>query len=262
MKIAVCIKQVPSSENVSVDTEKGILIRDNLENKMNPLDLHALEVGINIKENKGGEVSVISMGPPQAEEIIREAYAIGADKGYLLSDRKFAGADVLATSHTLAEGIKKMGELDLILCGKLTVDGDTAQVGPALATILNIPHIISVKEIIECKEKSIIVEREMGNGTQVVEVSFPCLLTIDKEASYPRLPSYIKMKASKDREIKVFSMKDLEDINEENYGLAGSPTKVENIFNSTTEKEKESWEGSGEELGNRFSQKLKELKFI
>lgn len=262
MKIAVCIKQVPSSEHVDVDTEKGILIRNNLENKMNPLDLHALEVGVNIKENVGGEVSVISMGPQQATEIIKEAYSIGADKGYLLSDRKFAGADVLATSHALAEGIKKIGDLDLILCGKLTVDGDTAQVGPELATLLNIPHIIAVKEIVECKEDSIVVEREMENGTQIVEVKFPCLLTIDKEASEPRLPSYIKMKESRDREIKIFSMNDLEDTNEMNYGLQGSPTKVENIFKATSEKEQELWNGDGEVLGDKFSEKLKELKFI
>ncbi|MGL4450683.1 MAG: electron transfer flavoprotein subunit beta/FixA family protein [Clostridium sp.] len=262
MKIAVCIKQVPSSENVKVDTEKGILIRDNLESKMNPLDLNALEAGINIKENLGGELSVITMGPPQAKDIIKEAYGMGADKGYLLSDRKFAGADVLATSHTLAEGIKKMGEIDLILCGKLTVDGDTAQVGPTLATMLKIPHVIAVKKIIEATDKKVVVEREKDNGTEIVEIALPCLLTIDKEASLPRLPSYLKMKASRDREIEVFTMNELEDKNEENYGLEGSPTKVNKIFNSVTEKEKELWTGVGEELGDKFSNKLKELKFI
>ena len=147
MDILVCIKQVPASNKVEVDPVTGVLLRNGADSKMNPYDLYALETALKIREEVGGTISVISMGPPQAMTVIREAFAMGVDRGALLSDRRFGGADVLATSYTIAQGIKKMGDFDLILCGKQTTDGDTAQVGSEVSEWLNIPSVSNVKKI-------------------------------------------------------------------------------------------------------------------
>ncbi len=204
--------------------------RDGVDSKMNPYDLYALETALRLKEEFGGVVKVISMGPPQAAEVIKEAYMMGADEGVLLSDRKFAGADVLSTSYTISQGVRKMGEFDLILCGKQTTDGDTAQVGPEMAEYLDIAHIANVIKIEEIKDDSIVVEMDMPNTIEVAEVKYPCLLTVEKDIYEPRLPSYRKKLETKDREVKMLSLKDFEDKNENMYGLNGSPTQVERIF--------------------------------
>lgn len=164
MDILVCIKQVPGTSKVEVDPVTGVLKRDGIDSKMNPYDLFALETALRIRAEKGGTIKVISMGPPQASEVIKEAYMMGADEGTLLSDRKFAGADVLATSYTISQGIRKMGHVDLILCGKQTTDGDTAQVGPEMAEYLGMPHIANVLSIEEVKDKSIVVKMDMQIG--------------------------------------------------------------------------------------------------
>lgn len=262
MNIFVCIKQVPGNSNVEVDPVTGVLKRDGIDTKMNPYDLYALESGLKIIEEKGGQVDVISMGPPQAMEVIREAFSMGVNKGFLVSDRKFAGADVLATSYTLSQGIRKMGEFDVILCGKQTTDGDTAQVGPEMAEYLNIPHVANVRKIIEVKDKSIVVEMDMPDTIEIAEVKFPCLLTVEKDICQPRLPSYKKKMATKDREIEIISLKDFEDKNEMKYGLNGSPTQVERIFPPKANDDREMWKGEGIELSNKINSKLKELKFI
>ncbi|MCY6960738.1 electron transfer flavoprotein subunit beta/FixA family protein, partial [Clostridium brassicae] len=214
MEMIVCIKQVPGSSNVQVDPVTGVLIRDGVESKMNPYDLFALETALKLKEEKGGSVKVISMGPPQSMDVIREAYMMGADEGTLLSDRKFAGADVLATSYTISQGVKKMGEYDLIICGKQTTDGDTAQVGPEMAEYLKIPHVANVLEIMELKEKSIVVKMDMPNAIEVVEIKYPCLITVEKDIMQPRLPSYKRKLETKDKNINVISLKDFEDQDE------------------------------------------------
>ncbi|MDW8800375.1 electron transfer flavoprotein subunit beta/FixA family protein [Clostridium sp. A1-XYC3] len=262
MDILVCIKQVPGTTKVEVDPVTGVLKRDGVDSKMNPYDLYALETALRIREEEGGTVKVISMGPPQAAEAIKEAYMMGADEGVLLSDRKFAGADVIATSYTLSQGVKKMGNIDLILCGKQTTDGDTAQVGPEMAEYLGIPHISNVLKIEEIKKDSIVVEMDMPNTIEVARIKFPCLLTVEKEIFQPRLPSYRKKLETKDREIRILGLKDFEDQNEKKYGLNGSPTQVERIFPPEVNTDKEMWTGTGEELGNRLTKKLKELKFI
>ena len=262
MDILVCIKQVPGTAKVEVDPVTGVLKRDGVDSKMNPYDLYALETALKIKEQQGGVIKVISMGPPQAKEVIKEAYMMGADEGALVSDRKFAGADVLATSHTISQGIKKMGNFDLILCGKQTTDGDTAQVGPEMAEYLGIPHIANVLKIIEIKVKSVIVEMDMPNTIEVVEVKFPCLLTVEKDIFQPRLPSYRQKLATKDREIRMITLKDFEDKDEKKYGLNGSPTQVEKIFPPSVNNDRETWTGSGAELGLKIAKKLKELKFV
>ena len=180
MKILVCIKQVPESNKVEVDPVTGVLKRDGAASKMNPYDLYALETAFRIREEVGGSVHVISMGPPQAQQVIREAFAMGADGGTLLSDRKFGGADVLATSYTLAQGIKSCGDFDLILCGKQTTDGDTAQVGPEISEWLNIPSVADVVKINQIDEDGITVSMDLPEEVEVAKVQFPCLLAVER----------------------------------------------------------------------------------
>jgi Electron transfer flavoprotein, beta subunit len=262
MNLLVCIKQVPGTNKIEVDEKTGVLKRDGVDSKMNPYDLYALETALRIREKKGGNVSVISMGPPQAMAVIREAYMMGADQGVLLSDRKFAGADVLATSYTISQGVRKMGQFDMIICGKQTTDGDTAQVGPEMAEYLGIPHIANVRRIVEIKDSSIVVEMDMPETIEVSEVMFPCLITVEKDIFEPRLPSYKRKLETAGREIKVLSLNDFEDRDEKRYGLSGSPTQVERIFPPAVNTDKEMWTGDSSTLSNKLKNKLKELKFV
>ncbi|MBB2183403.1 electron transfer flavoprotein subunit beta/FixA family protein [Lachnospiraceae bacterium MD1] len=261
MNILVCIKQVPDSNKVEVDPVTGVLKRNGVESKMNPYDLYAIETALRIKEEKGGTVSVISMGPGQAEAIIREAFAMGVDHGALISDRKFGGADVLATSYTISQGIKMMGEFDLILCGKQTTDGDTAQVGPEIAEWLNIPSLSNVSKIAEINDSDLVVEMDMTHDIEIAKIQFPCLLAVDKDIVMPRLPSYVKKQETKNREVRVISLADLEDKNEKNYGLNGSPTQVQRIFPPEVNDHREIWNGTSAEISNQLYKKLNELKF-
>jgi electron transfer flavoprotein beta subunit len=262
MNILVCIKQVPGTTKVEVDEKTGVLKRDGVDSKMNPYDLYAIETALRIKEKVGGKISALTMGPSQAGEIIKEAYMMGVDEGALVSDRKFAGADVLATSYTLSQAVKKLGSFELIICGKQTTDGDTAQVGPEMAEYLGIPHIANVIKIVELKADSVIVEMDMANTIELAEIKYPCLLTVDKNIFQPRLPSYRRKVETKNREIKIISLKDFEDQNEKMYGLNGSPTQVERIFPPSANNQREMWKGSSEELVGKVSKKFKELKFV
>ncbi len=262
MNIIVCIKQVPASSKAEVDPATGVLKRIGIDSKMNPYDLYALETALRLKELEGGSVCVISMGPPQAEKVIREAYAMGADSGVLLSDRRFGGADVLATSYTLAQGIRKAGNFDLILCGKQTTDGDTAQVGPEISEWLKIPSVSNVRRIIRVEENGIIVEMDMPNDVEIVKVKFPCLLTLEKDIYQPRLPSYVRKMQTKNVPVSVLSLDDMEDRDESHYGLNGSPTQVQRIFPPEHDVQQELWKDSGPALAARLRDKLKALKFI
>jgi len=262
MDILICIKQVPGTSKVEVDSVTGVLKRDGVDSKMNPYDLYALETALKINEQVGGTIKVISMGPPQAKEVIKEALTMGAHDGMLLSDRKFAGADVLATSYTISQGVRRMGNTHLIICGKQTTDGDTAQVGPEMAEYLGIPHIANVRKIVEVKDKSIIVEMDMPDTIEIVEVKFPCLITVEKDIFQPRLPSYRRKIDIKDKEIGVISLKDFEDQNEKRYGLNGSPTQVERIFPPEVNTDREMWNGNSAELTEKIASKLKNLKFV
>lgn len=262
MEIIVCIKQVPGTNKVEIDPVTGVLKREGAESKMNPYDLYALETALRLREQCGGSVKVVSMGPPQAEAVIREAFAMGADEGALVSDRKFAGSDVLATSYTLSQAVKKLGSFDIILCGKQTTDGDTAQVGPAMAEHLGISHMVNVSRIIEAGERSLTAECDMGDAVQTAEIGLPCLLTVEKDIFQPRLPSYRKKLGTKDREIRRIALNDLEDTNELNYGISGSPTQVEKIFPPKTGTDREMWTGDPEQLSRRMYEKLRQLKFI
>ncbi len=229
MKIIVCVKQVPDAKDVRLDPVTNTLAREGVESIMNPFDQHALEEAVRLKELHGGEVVVVTMGPPQAEEMLRLAISCGADQAVLVSDRSFAGADTWATSYTLEHALKKTGDFDLILCGKQAIDGDTAQVGPGLATRLGIPYLTCVQKVREASENGLVVERMMDDGYDVVAVKYPALLTVVKDINEPRVPSLKgKMKAKKAEIIKLSA----EDIGADPgcIGLPGSPTKVVNVF--------------------------------
>lgn len=262
MKIVVCIKQVPGSSQVEIDPDTGVLIRDAKNTKMNPYDLYAIETAVRFKEFNGAAVTAISMGPPQAEQVLREALWMGCDEAVLLSDRKFAGADVVATSYTIAAGIKKQGEFDLIICGKQTTDGDTAQVGPEIAEHLKIPHISYVDKIVEIKNNSIVVSVSMDKTVEIWEIKYPCLITVDKGIFTPRLPSYKRGLACKDYKIKVLGLADMDDQNENNYGLKGSPTQVERMFPPERLNDKEMWHDNPDVLAGKMIKKLKDLKVL
>lgn len=262
MNITVCIKQVPGTSEVDIDEKTGVLKREGIDSKMNPYDLYAIETAVRLKEEKQAKVSVITMGPPQAEAVIKEAYMMGVDDGFLLTDRKFAGADVLATAYSLSQGIKRMGEFDLIICGKMTTDGDTAQVGPEIAEYLNIPHVANVRKIHQISSNSIIVEMNMAESVEIQEVMLPCLITVEKDICQPRLPSFrLKIKTA-DRPVKRITFKDLDDRNEMHYGLNGSPTQVLKIFPPPANTTSETWKGSGATLSKKLAEKLQELKYL
>lgn len=262
MNITVCIKQVPSTSEVEIDEKTGNLKRDGVDSKINPYDLFALEEAVRIKKKNNATVNALTMGPNQAEEILHEAYCLGADQGYLITDRKCAGADVLATSKALSEGIKKVGKSDLIICGKQTTDGDTAQVGAEIAELLGIPHANNVLEIKEVKEDSIILDIDLPTMVQTIEMQLPCLLSVDKDINQPRLPSYKLKKVTKDKKILSFGVADFEDSNESHYGMNGSPTQVVRIFPPESTKETETWEGNSDELAEKMAQKILELKIL
>ncbi|OEU48425.1 MAG: electron transfer flavoprotein subunit beta [Desulfobulbaceae bacterium S5133MH15] len=229
MNIIVCIKQVPDAKDVRLDPETNTLAREGVESIMNPYDQHALEEAVRLKETHGGEVTVITMGPPQAEEILRLAISCGADKVALVSDRAFAGADTWATAYTLEQAIRTLGDFDLILCGKQAIDGDTAQVGPGLAMRLDIPYITCAQKIRESDSNRFIVERMMDDGYDVVEITLPALLSVVKNINEPRVPSLKgKMRAKK----AVITTLSADDINADHacIGLPGSPTQVVNVF--------------------------------
>lgn len=262
MKIIVCIKQVPGTSKVEIDATSGVLKRDGIESKMNPYDLYALETAFQIKEKLGGTVTVVTMGPPQARAIVKEAYMMGADDGYLLSDRKFAGSDVLATAYTLSQGIRVLGIYDLIICGRQTTDGDTAQVGPAVAEYLEIPHVTWVRTIREADDRRIIVEQDLADNYEIVALSYPCLISVEKGICQPRLPSYKRKVATQDKPVHILAFQDLTDQDEGKYGISGSATQVEQIFPPELNHDRVIWEGQPAMLAGKIGRMLKEAKFI
>lgn len=263
MKIVTCIKQVPASSKVEVDPKTGVLIRDGNNVKMNPYDLYALETSFGIKElYKETVIEAVTMGPPSAIDVLEEALYMGADEALLISDRRFAGADVLATSYTLSQLIRHIGDYDVVICGKQTTDGDTAQVGPEIAEFLGIPHIPYVVEIIEVNNDSIIVRSTFDSHEEITKVMYPCLLTIEKGEFVPRLPSYIRRVEFKDYKIKTVTMDNLEDKDPKNYGLNGSPTQVEEIFPPIKRTDSIEIKGTNKEVAEKMFHILKESKFL
>ena len=267
MKILVCIKQVPGTTQVEIDPVTGTLKRDGVPSKMNPFDLYALETAMRIKEKvrtsgEEAEVTVLTMGPPQCEKVVREAFMMGADKGVILSDRAFGGADVLMTSYTLAQGIAKSGPYDLILCGKQTTDGDTAQVGAEIGEWLKIPHVVNVKGLGTFRDGGMEFTVDLPDYEIDEFVPFPFLMTVEKGIFEPRLPSYKLKCATAEREIIWLGLKDLEDNDPKHYGLNGSPTQVKRIFPPEANVEHLTLEGDDREKAAKLAQILKERKFL
>jgi len=243
MKILVCVKQVPDAKDVRLDPKTNTLAREGVESIMNPYDRHALEEAVAIKELRGGAVTVVTMGPPQAEAVLREAIACGADEGVLVSDRAFAGADTWATSYTLAKTVETLGGFDLILCGKQAIDGDTAQVGPGLARRLHLPFAACVQKTRKVTGVAIEVERMMDDGFDVLRLPLPALMTVVKDINEPRVASLKgKMKAKK-AEILQFSAADI-GADPQCIGLAGSPTRVVRVFSPEPRGDRKIFSGS------------------
>lgn len=228
MKIIVPIKQVPETSNVKMDPDTGTVIRAGVETVVNPLDLYALEAALRLKEREGGMVTAISMGPPQAIRALKEAVAMGCDEAVLVSDRKFGGSDTWATSYTLAQAIKKIGGFDLIITGERATDGDTAQVGPGIASWLDLPIASYVAKVEGVEASRIVVERLVEEGYQILSLPLPCLLTVVKEIAAPRLPTLGGKIRARQLDIPVFSTENME-LDAAALGLKGSPTKVVKI---------------------------------
>lgn len=261
MEIFVCVKQVPDTTEVKMNPETNTLMREGVPSIVNPFDLYALEEAIRIKEKKGGKVTVITMGPPQAKAALLECISMGADEAVLVSDIAFAGSDTLATSYTLSAAIKHLGGADLIFFGKQAIDGDTAQVGPGVAECLDIPFVAFVKKIEELTDSSVCVERMMESGYDVIEAPLPCVLTVVKEINEPRVPSLKGKMRAKKYEPKVLLSTDLE-VETYRLGLPGSPTQVIKVFSPDIRKAGMKFTGTSEEVVENLYKALKEDKII
>ncbi len=251
MNIIVCIKQVPETTEVRINPETNTLIRDGVKSIINPFDMYAIEEGIRLKERFGGKVTVLTMGPPQAEAALREAVSLGCDEAVLISDRAFAGGDTWATSNTLSHAIvkikKDLAGFDLIICGKQASDGDTAQVGPGISANLDIPQVTYVKKIVEIKDNLARVERMSEEGFDIIETPLPALFTVVKEINEPRIPSLKGLMRSKAAKITVWSAKDI-GVESKDVGLSGSRTTVVKIFTPTQRSGGEKFTGETSEI--------------
>ena len=261
MHILVCIKQVPGTTNVQIDPEKGTLKREGVEAIINPFDEYAIEEAVRLKEKVGGKVTVVTMGPPQAEVALRQAISVGCDEAILVGDRAFAGADTWATAYALSTAIKTISDFGIIFCGKQATDGDTAQVGPSVAEMLNIPHIAYVRKIEEVGENFIKVQRMMEDGYDLIESPVPCLLTVVKEINTPRIPSLRGKMLAKKAVIKQLNAQSI-NADTKKTGLAGSPTQVKKIFTPPQRKGALVFEGEAQDIAAQLVQKLKENSLI
>ena len=228
MNIIVPIKQVPETGNVRIDEEKGTIVREGVESIINPLDLYAIEVALQLREDYGGSVKVISMGPKNAEKAIKEAISMGCDDGFLVSDRAFAGSDTWATSYALSKAIEKIGQYDLVITGVRATDGDTGQVGPGISAFLDLPLSTYTSSIKEVKDSKIIVERLTEEGYETLKLPMPCLLTVVKEISYPRLPTLRGKQHARSKQIPIWGPDDM-DVDRSLVGINGSPVRVVKI---------------------------------
>jgi electron transfer flavoprotein beta subunit len=261
MKIVVCIKQVPDVADVRIDPETNTLIREGVPSIVNPFDMYAIEEGIRLRERFGGEVIVLTMGPPQAEAALREAISMGIDQAVLVSDRAFAGSDTLATSYTLAMAIRKLGAVDLVLCGKQAIDGDTAQVGPGIAENLNWGFAAYVRKIEEAGDGAITLERLMDDGYDVVRTQLPAVMTVVKEINEPRLPSLKGKMRAKKLEIPVWSSEAI-GADPERLGLRGSPTQVWKIFTPEFRRKGELLQGEPREQVDRLVAEIRRMNIV
>ncbi|MBD3230426.1 MAG: electron transfer flavoprotein subunit beta [Candidatus Lokiarchaeota archaeon] len=257
MKIIVCIKQVPGSAEVKINSETLTLDRTSAEAIINPFDENAIEEAAQIAgKYENVVVSVLSMGPPSAEKALKDALTFGFDEAYLLTDRAFAGADTLATAYTLSKAIEKIGDYDLILCGKQAIDGDTAQVGPGIAENLNIPQVTNVRKIdLDLANRVATVESELDDGYKIIKVNLPALITVNKEINVPRIPSFKDARRALKIPIKKWGKDDL-DLDQERIGMDGSPTTVVKVETPKIEKHTILLTGEPGQVAEKLIQKL------
>ena len=263
MKIVVLVKQVPNTTEVKLDPKTGNLIREGVESIVNPDDRHALEAAIRVKPDQQGKVVALSMGPSQAIDALSEAIGMGADEGILLTDRAFAGADTWATSSTLGKALEKVGDYDLIICGRQAIDGDTAQIGPQVAEYLDIPQVTYVFEIERINGKKVFVKRRLEDGFERVEVDLPALLTVIGELNKPRYPRIDRLIDScRDKApIKIWNAADI-GVQTCEVGLEGSLTHVVKTFAPKLERKTEMLQGDAKTTVHALLGKLKEKKLM
>jgi electron transfer flavoprotein beta subunit len=258
MHFVVCIKQVPDTHDVKINPETNTLMREGVEAIINPFDMYAIEEALRLRDRMGGTVTALTMGPPQAEAALREAIAMGVNEGILVSDRAFAGSDTWATSYTLSKALEKIGDYSVILFGKQASDGDTAQVGPGVATHLDLPQITYVRKVEELDETRIVAERLLESGYEAIESPLPCILTVVKEINEPRLPSLKGKMAARKAEIVTWGAADIE-ADPDKLGLDGSPTKVVKIFTPPAREGGEMLEGEPNEIAILLADKLRDV---
>lgn len=260
MKLIVCMKQVPASATASVDPLTKTIVRTGQDAVTNPYDLYALQTALDIRKQTGGTVTGLTMGIPAAQRVLRDAIARGADGGAILSDRAFAGADTLATSYTLALGVEKLGGADLIVCGKMAIDGDTAQIGPELAQRLGIPHVSDVTEILEAAEDHLVVRRRWDNLEQELLLPLPALITVDKGTNPTDLPTIPGMLRGRAAQIPLYDAETLE-ADRSRSGLKGSPTQVVKTYTPPMRGQAEEICGSPEEKAQAMARICKEVLY-
>ena len=262
MNIVVCVKQVPASNEARMDPVTNTVIRENVESILNPFDAFAVEEAVRLKARcEGSSVMAISMGVPSAAQMLRGVIAVGVDQAMLLTDRAFAGADTWATANALASAIGILPQPDLILCGRMATDGDTAQVGPMLAEVLDIPHVTDVAEIVEAGEHSVVVRKLTDDGYQVLQVPLPALLSVTKEINVPRLPSIAGVLRGAEAEVQICSAAQL-GVDPARVGLAGSVTKVVRTMRPDHRVKSEVLEGSVPEQARALLERLREKKLV
>ncbi len=264
MRIVVCVKQVPASNQVKLNRETGTIIREGVASMLNPYDSYALEEALRLKERLGGLVTTISMGIPSVADLLRTTLALGADRAVLLSDRKFAGADTLATAYALAKGISRLGPFDLVICGKQATDGDTAQVGPSLAEKLAVPHLTNVQNVQEIKKidgEKIQCVRLTDTGQETVELQLPALITVVKDINLPRLPSIRGLRKAQGEQVTHWTADDV-DADPDQIGLQGSPTQVTATFVPDLERESETLQGDAHRQARQLVDRLLHLGLL
>ncbi len=261
MNIIVCLKQVPGTTKVNIDPSTNTLVRQGIKNIVNPFDTYALEEGVRLKERYSGKVTAISMGPPQAEEMLREAISVGADEVILVSDRAFAGSDTLATSWVLANVVKKIGQYGLVICGRQTIDGDTGQVGPEMAEHLGMPFVSYISKIEGIESGQMRAQRMVDEGHETIEAPLPAVITVVKEINVPRLPSLRGLAKAKSAKVPVWNAETL-GIDKDTVGLSGSATRVIKVFFPERVRRGEVLQGSPEKQVETLIEKLRESRLV
>jgi len=261
MDIIVCIKQVPETADVDWDPETGTLRREGAPGVLNPTDKNALEAALQLKERHGGVITAVSMGPPQAEEALREALSMGVDRGMLLSDRRFAGADTWATSYTLSLGVKKISTFDLILCGKESADGMTAHVGPQLAEFLNLPQLTCATAI-DIRDHFVEIRQKVEGGYRILRTPLPALITVEREINQPRIPPVDQIMEAFHKEVLRWDGEELGG-EDGHFGLKGSPTQTRKVYTKKMKKGKvQLLEGEAPQKVRQLVQILKQKDLI